>query len=171
MEEYICRNNIRLVTALVGRYAYHNAALSWNEAVSVGQEALLNATHRFDVSRGFKFSTYASTAILRDLSKANVKQQTHGKRFSQMPETFPEGDKAITVEDKSDTEESLDMLRKVLAENTAGLNEHEKIVISHRFSDTKCTLDDVAAIIGLTRERARQIQVSALAKLRKVMVQ
>jgi RNA polymerase sigma factor (sigma-70 family) len=52
------------------------------------------------------------------------------------------------------------------------LTERERLIIGLRFGlvdGLPKTLDDVAAVIGVTRERVRQIEVKALAQMRSVM--
>jgi RNA polymerase nonessential primary-like sigma factor len=52
------------------------------------------------------------------------------------------------------------------------LNEHQREVLARRYGllgYERATLEEVGEIIGLTRERVRQIQVDALKGLRKIM--
>jgi RNA polymerase primary sigma factor len=51
----------------------------------------------------------------------------------------------------------------------SSLTERERIVLMHRFGlhDTKShTLEEIGKLLGVTRERVRQIESQALAKLR-----
>lgn len=53
-----------------------------------------------------------------------------------------------------------------------GLNEKQRIILSHRFGlrgYEEATLEDVGKSVGLTRERVRQIQVEALQQLKEVL--
>ncbi len=71
----------------------------------------------------------------------------------------------------------MDELRSILTENVANLNDVEKRVIRARFAldalDSEqaqpMTLEQVGAIIGVTKERVRQIQNKALEKLRQTL--
>ena len=67
------------------------------------------------------------------------------------------------------------LLRDILVQNLAGLSEVEQTVISERFAlgvTVGCdevgpkTLEQVGLIIGVTKERVRQIQNNALKKMR-----
>jgi len=55
-QEEIVRANGRLVAGLAARHA---GAVSFEELFAAGLGGLLRATERFDLDRGFKFSTYA----------------------------------------------------------------------------------------------------------------
>jgi len=62
------------------------------------------------------------------------------------------------------------LLRADIATVMEGLNERERAVIEHRFGldgEPPCTLEQVGVVLGLTRERIRQIESKALAKLRR----
>ena len=64
-------------------------------------------------------------------------------------------------------------LEALLDHGLAGLNEREREVLAGRYglSDREPeTLDVLAIRLGLTRERIRQIQIEALAKLKRNMM-
>jgi RNA polymerase primary sigma factor len=66
-----------------------------------------------------------------------------------------------------------DNLRKTLMESLEYLTQREKFIVVQRFGllGVKAkTLDQVGAILSLTRERVRQIGEKALAKLRRSML-
>ncbi len=64
------RSNLRLVIALSKRYAH--MGLSFSDLVAEGNIGLMRAVEKFDPSRGYRFSTYASwwikQAVMRSLS-------------------------------------------------------------------------------------------------------
>jgi len=52
------------------------------------------------------------------------------------------------------------------------LNEKQRLVIRHRYGLDECdimTLEELANLLGLTRERVRQIQLEALGQMRKIV--
>jgi RNA polymerase primary sigma factor len=60
--------------------------------------------------------------------------------------------------------------REILREEVANLPERDRTVLTMRFGldgEEERTLDEVSQVFGVTRERIRQIQVKALAKLKK----
>ena len=63
-------------------------------------------------------------------------------------------------------------IESLIREWTHQLNDKQRMVILHRYglNDTDVlTLEDLAAQLGLTRERVRQIQLEALAQLRRIL--
>jgi RNA polymerase nonessential primary-like sigma factor len=57
---------------------------------------------------------------------------------------------------------------------TAALTDKQRLIIRHRYGIDECevlTLEELAAQLGITRERVRQIQLEALGQLRRVLKQ
>ena len=67
--EYLVRTNLALVLAMAKRTRLGQADFA--EIVSEGNMALLRAVDKFNVDRGFKFSTYACRAILKAFSRTS----------------------------------------------------------------------------------------------------
>ena len=63
----IIRANLRLVVAMAKRYADRAEPLF--ELISDGNISLIRAVEKFDFARGFKFSTYATWAIIRTFAQ------------------------------------------------------------------------------------------------------
>ncbi|MBN1766455.1 MAG: sigma-70 family RNA polymerase sigma factor [Sedimentisphaerales bacterium] len=163
--------NMGLVLSMVQRVKY--PGVEFTDLISEGSMALLRATEKFDCARGFKFSTYACRAILKGFSRA-------AKQSYRYRSIFPT--QLDTTLDKDDTPERLqfeqqqdivDEVRRMMDDNEAELSEIEMSVVKMRFSlpdeqNAPYTLKEVGARLGLTKERIRQIQNKALAKLRTV---
>src|SRR6476646_11600665 len=77
--EYLVRTNLALVLAMVKRT--RRGDVDFAEIVSEGNMALIRAVDKFDVGRGFKFSTYACRAILKAFSRTSLKSSKHRTRF------------------------------------------------------------------------------------------
>ena len=69
--EYLTRTNLALVLAMAKRTRLGD--IDFAEIVSEGNMALLRAVDKFNVDRGFKFSTYACRAILKAFSRTAQK--------------------------------------------------------------------------------------------------
>jgi len=170
----IAETNLALVLAMAKRV--RSAELDFGDLISEGNMALMRSVDKFDFSRGFKFSTYACRAILKAYSRLGIKTQKHRKHF---PVEFdPELERANHVGDVRSARES-DTLREMtnlLSQGRAGLTEIERSVIFHRFGldrpmeSSQLTLEQVGGILGVTKERVRQIQNKALEKLRFALV-
>lgn len=64
--------NLRLVVSLVRHY--QGCGLSYQDLIQEGNIGLIKAAEKFDVSKGFRFSTYASWWIKQALSRAIADQ-------------------------------------------------------------------------------------------------
>jgi RNA polymerase sigma factor (sigma-70 family) len=171
----IVQANIPLVLAMAKRTRL--AGVDFSELVSEGNMALLRSVDKFDTNRGFKFSTYACRAILKSFSRVAMRASRYRTRF---PVEFdPALEKSDYLErQRAQAEDAcVDELRDIIANNEADLNDVEQKVIRARFAlDTPIskrpipmTLEQVGRIIGVTKERVRQIQNRALDKLRGVL--
>jgi len=169
----IVQSNLPLVLAMAKRTRL--SGLDFNELISEGNLALLRSVDKFDCSRGFKFSTYACRAILKSFSRVAMRTSRHRSRF---PTEFdPSLEKSDYTDRQRDNVEAdcVDEIRDILSENRASLNDVEQTVLTERFalnSDIPVkgkTLEEVGEIIGVTKERVRQIQNKALAKIRAIL--
>jgi len=170
--EYLVRTNLALVLAMAKRTRLGD--VDFAEIVSEGNMALIRAVDKFDVERGFKFSTYACRAILKAFSRTSMKASKYRTRF---PIEFePDYEKSDWADKRRDQVEDdcIDELKAIVDRNLADLSSIEQTVIKRRFNwqqaeETPLTLEEVGQIIGVTKERVRQIQNKALAKIRSVM--
>jgi RNA polymerase sigma factor (sigma-70 family) len=170
--EYLVRTNLALVLAMAKRTRLGDTDFA--EIVSEGNMALLRAVDKFNVERGFKFSTYACRAILKAFSRTAMKSSRHKSRF---PVEFePDLEKSDWSDRKRDMveEDCVDELKQIVDRNLAELSDTEQTVIRRRFNwqqqeENPLTLEEVGKIIGVTKERVRQIQNKALIKIRNVM--
>ena len=170
--EYLVRTNLALVLAMAKRTRLGD--VDFAEIVSEGNMALIRAVDKFNVDRGFKFSTYACRAILKAFSRTSQKFSRHRTRF---PVEFePDMEKSDWSDRRRDQveEDCIDELKTIVDRNLADLSSVEETVIRRRFNwkqeeEHTLTLEEVGRIIGVTKERVRQIQNKALAKIRNVM--
>ncbi|MDH3583269.1 MAG: sigma-70 family RNA polymerase sigma factor [Phycisphaerae bacterium] len=175
LRDQIAQSNLALVLAMAKRVRH--SEMDFADLISEGNMALLRATDKFNVSRGFKFSTYACRAILKAFSRSGMKHSQYRQLF---PTDFdPALERSDFSRRKFDSHE-LDCAEEVLeivAANRADLTDVEQQVISHRFAlnrgeeeqSVPLTLEQVGQIVGLTKERVRQIQNKALQKIRKTL--
>lgn len=172
--ERIVQLNMPLVLAMAKRTRL--SGVDFNEMISEGNMALLRSVNKFDCTRGFKFSTYCCRAILKAFSRVAM-------RTGRYRSTFPvEFDPSIERSDYQETRRGeieadfIDDLKLVMTRNMADLTQVEQTVIRQRFalgeaaeSPGPKTLQEVGLVIGVTKERVRQIQNKALKKIRIAM--
>ncbi|HAU38930.1 MAG TPA: hypothetical protein DCX07_14610 [Phycisphaerales bacterium] len=163
--------NMALVLAMAKRTRIPNVEFA--ELVSEGNMALLRAVEKFDVSRGFRFSTYACRAILKGFNRMASKTGRYRQHFP--TEYDPDLERSDQTEADHDRRrsDSIDAIREILTRNRAALSDLERTIIMERFAiaggGRKRTLTDVGKMVGLTNERVRQIQNLALGKIRSVL--
>jgi RNA polymerase sigma factor (sigma-70 family) len=177
--DQIVQANLALVLAMAKRSRLRE--VDFADMVSEGNMALLRAIDKFDISRGFKFSTYACQAILKAFSRAGAKLSKYRQL---VPTEFdPKLERSDFMVKKREGHEGdcVDELRHIIRDNLADLTDIERSVIEHRFAigqqapktpeatSGPLTLEQVGQIIGVTKERVRQIQNKAFEKIRQTI--
>ncbi len=167
----LAQANMGLVVAMAKRTRTN--FVDFGELVSEGNMALLRSVDNFDFSRGFKFSTYACSAIMKAFSRLATTAGTYSRRFSTNIE--PESERGDDAAQRHDDQHQLALedLRRVMIRNRAGLTDIEHTVLGARFAlnghDHAHTLREVSGLVRMSAERVRQLQKGALAKLRLAM--
>lgn len=170
VKSLLIRSNLRLVVSIAKRYLKSSAGFF--ELVSDGNISLIRAVEKFDYSRGNKFSTYASWAILKNFARSVPAEHQRLDRFrTGQDEVF-----AQSSEKRGSffTAEHLNVShRAVIRELMQELDGREQRVIACRFGLEEGaepeTLEQVGTRLGVTKERVRQIEVRTLEKLRRIV--
>jgi len=168
LRDEIVDRNLGLVYTMITRFSARD--LDWDEQRSEALYALLRAVDGFNPWSGYRFSTYACNAITRSLIQLSKRTIRHRTRFPLEHESWRE--RPI----KTDTWNELfaDRLHRALDHNLGDLTDREAAVLGWRFpmkGGRSLTLGEVGEAIGLSKERARQIQEEALSKLRDVLTE
>jgi RNA polymerase primary sigma factor len=162
----IIRANLRLVVSLVKKLCRDDHDLA--VLVSNGYVALMRAVERFDFSRGYKFSTYASWVIIN----STVRDSARDRRRDRL-RTGTEEMLEAAVDHRSDgcpCELEQERCRESLRRMLMRLNDRERKIIVSRFGlEGTCqkTLSQLGMELGITKERVRQLEKRARDKLRE----
>lgn len=167
----IVTSNMGLVLSMVKRVNYHG--VEFTDLVSEGSMALMRATEKFDCHRGFKFSTYACQAISKSFLRAAKKSYRYRSLFPAQLESAMEKSDHLQQTREAAHQDRTEEVCAILRDNLADLSATEQSVLEMRFSlnqeySKPLTLKQVGYKLDLSKERIRQIQKSALAKIRQV---
>ena len=169
IHDHIVRANVRLVISVAKKYI--DTQNTFDDLFSEGIMSLLRAVDKFDVDRGFRFSTYATTAIRRQLYNYKTRDGRRRSMFNTNSEQ-PVLDSAFGAEKVARRETAVRTVNAVLSEMLARLDEREQIVINGRFgldsSGEKVTFSSLGQKLNISKERARQILEQAVLKLRSI---
>jgi RNA polymerase primary sigma factor len=168
VKNQILRSNLRLVVSIAKRRVGPNNDLF--ELVSDGNMSLIRAVEKFDFSRGFKFSTYATWAIEKNFSRAIPAEKSRRDRFATGHGEIIDA-AADTRADESDREGDHRRYLEAIPGMLGRLNDRERQILTARYGlggAGAMTLEQLGRVMGITKERVRQIASKAHEKLRTV---
>ena len=163
----IVQSNLRLVVSIAKRHVASTD--DFFSLVSDGNMSLIRAVEKFDYSRGNKFSTYASWAIMKNFARTIPNEFKHKDRFRTTTEELflARQDERIDPYVAETVQRSR---QRELSKILNRLDEREQKIITARFGlgrgNEPLTLKQVGEEMGVTKERIRQLEARALAKLR-----
>ena len=170
IRKIIIVSNLRLVISIANRHAGWGTQLS--DLISEGNLSLMRAVEKFDYSRGFRFSTYASWAISKDFARRIPAEASRPDK----PTSMDIDEIQTDFRDKNRTgvnavEQAHNSLEHVIVNN---LTEREQYIINNHYGLIKMgmkkkykSLNQIGDEIGLSKERVRQLELVALQKLRQ----
>jgi RNA polymerase sigma factor (sigma-70 family) len=169
VKDLLIEANMRLVMTHAKKHAPHAGNIF--ELLSDGNMSLIRAVEKFDFGRGFKFSTYASWAIIKNFARSIPDEKHRRERFVTGHEDLFE----VSPDNRSDEHEMLatqerathsvnrlleylEPREREIIRMRAGLDDHAKGM----------TLEEIGRKFGITKERVRQLNARAMSKLRAI---
>lgn len=170
VKDALINANMRLVVNIAKRHS--GQVENFFELISDGNISLIRAVEKFDFGRGFKFSTYASWAIMKNFARSIPTEIHHRERFvTGNEEVF-----STTVDGRSDEKELY--AQKERASHSINrllnfLDPREREIIKLRAGldekQSSATLEEIGMQFGITKERVRQIHARSMRKLRHMV--
>jgi RNA polymerase primary sigma factor len=169
IKEQLIRCNMRLVMNIAKRHAGQTD--NFFELVSDGNMSLIRAVEKFDYSRGNKFSTYASWAIMKNFARSIPEEKRrreryvtgHEEMFDIAPDTRSDEQELVNSVEQSKNRvnrllQYLDPRERQIIQMRAGLDNYSEGM----------TLEEIGQQLGITKERVRQLNVRIMNKLRTI---
>ncbi len=166
----IVRANLRLVVNIARKHMRPGVSLM--ELISDGNLTLMRAVESFDTHKGNRFSTYATLALMKGFARsvpmmlAGRARGMAGEEDSTLAE-IPDHRPATATDHFIAREE----VRQLLA--SLGTRERDVLLAHYGLGEDKssapATYEQLGQRLGLSKQRVRQIEQSALAKLRAVL--
>ncbi|MBD3672184.1 MAG: sigma-70 family RNA polymerase sigma factor [Planctomycetaceae bacterium] len=171
VRDRIVQANLRLIVSLARKFSDQYS--TFEELVSDGNVTLINATEKFDCSRGFRFSTYATHATQRDYYRQIKKRRKNAQRIASDLNEFL-GDLGQETEEEVPMKTQAVLYQKVMEVFEEELDDREQHIVCARFGineqESGQTLRSVGEQLGISKERVRQLQMSAVEKLKEVLL-
>jgi RNA polymerase primary sigma factor len=172
VKERLISSNMRLVANIAKKYAAQTDNF-W-ELMSDGNMSLIRAVEKFDYSRNFKFSTYASWAIMKNFARSIPEEKHRRERFvtghedlfEAAPDNRSDEHEILATTERATTcvnrlLEYLEPRERAIIRMRAGLDDNAKGM----------TLEEIGQQFGITKERVRQLNARAMKKLRDIVQQ
>ncbi len=163
------RANLRLVVSIAKKHV--GGVQNLFELISDGNVSLMMAVEKFDYSRGNRFSTYASWAIIRNFARSVPRERYQLDRFATGHDGILDVAAGMQTYDPNDVNPS--ELRESIDVVLAQLNPRERAVLIEHYGlderNTPFTFDQLGRHMGISKERVRQIEIQALKKLRSIL--
>ena len=166
-------HNLPLVISITKRY--RGFGVPFEDLIQEGNFALLRAVNHYDLKKNTTFSTYATSCIIKAISRA-LKKSNKANRIASLDDSVGEqgnldhmdlipNSKALLPEQNSELvkNENEEYLRSLVNQ----LSPIARYIIESRLlGEKKKTLYKLGEELGLSKERVRQLQNKALRQLR-----
>ena len=169
VKDLLINANMRLVVSIAKRHAGQTD--NFFELLSDGNMSLIRAVEKFDFGRGFKFSTYASWAIIKNFARSIPEEKHRRERY------LTGHDNLFDVSPDTRTDEQECLASAAQAAHRVNrllqyLEPREQQIIRMRAGlddgSRAMTLAEIGQRLGITKERVRQLNVHIIKKLRDI---
>jgi RNA polymerase primary sigma factor len=170
IKDILINANMRLVVSIAKKHSGQTE--NFFELLSDGNMSLIRAVEKFDFGRGFKFSTYASWAIMKNFARSIPEEKHRRERYvTGTDEIFASAPDSRTDEQEclATAEQASHRVNRLL--EYLEPREREIIRLRAGLDDNNAkgmTLEEIGQRLGITKERVRQLNVRIMNKLRTI---
>lgn len=165
IRDHLIKANTRLVVSVIKQFV--SPQQSFDDLLSDGIITLMQAVEKFDFDRGFRFSTYAYRSIARNAYRVVKTANKEEARLTRDAEEWAFGTADASLAIRKDRE--LSNLSELTSTMVGQLDRRERFIIRSRYAlgahRKKRTFQYLADKLGVSKERARQLEKRALEKL------
>jgi RNA polymerase sigma factor (sigma-70 family) len=162
----IVQANLRLVVSIARKHL--RPGMSLMELISDGNLTIMRAAESFDFHRGHRFSTYATLALMKGFARSVPEMLAAAGRARGT--TGDDRGLAEVADTRFAARSDRMLAREEVGHLLTRLDDRERsVLLAHYGLDGRAepaTYEQVGRSLGLTKQRVRQIEQSALAKLR-----
>lgn len=162
IREDIAKANLSLVLEIVKERGPKYVGA--DDLVSEGNAALLRTMDRFDVSKGWKFSTYLWRSVMKGFGRIARKERSYRNTFPAEYNPNLE-DPYIDARSLERDTERVEMIRHIIRSDDTGLTTSEIRSLELRFINNRMSYDKMASILGVSREVAKRTCDTAIQKV------
>jgi RNA polymerase primary sigma factor/RNA polymerase sigma factor len=168
----IVQANLRLAGSTIKRY--FSQAGDYRDLMSDAVLTLIRACDRFDVSRGFRFSTYAVWAIRNNLAYESQRERKRSTRFVNTPgldHVLPAPPPAPPLVGPASHGKLARAVRRMLGQ----LDPRERSIVEARYGigrdEGPASLSEIGEQMGISKERVRQLEARAMDKVTRQAIE
>ncbi len=154
--------NLAIVIKVSSSLSYlsysRNYSPDWQDLIASANIRLIAAAEKFDISRGYKFSTYAWHAVFKSMLRDRYKRAQHVARFMSMlsDEQLKDHSSNVSRKEYVSEQDDLAFLQYLIEENLASLTDKQKVILDKRWlsplpNGKPYSLDAISKILGISR--------------------
>jgi len=168
--EQIAHANLRLATSISQKHAQSRD--EFEEFLAESNAILLNAIDKFDYARGYRFSTYATHAIQRNLFRL-IEKRNKRRKLETPEEVAIQTAASPTVDPDQPTDQDVqDAFEAIMSRIGDALDDREQFIVRQRFGLDQLgkgkSLREIGDELGISKERTRQLYQRSIEKLAEV---
>ncbi|MCC9608367.1 sigma-70 family RNA polymerase sigma factor [Blastopirellula sp. JC732] len=168
--EEIAHANLRLATSISQKHAQSRD--EFEEFLAESNAILLNAIDKFDYARGYRFSTYATHAIQRNLFRLIEKRNKRRKLESAEEAAIQTAASPAVDPDRPTDVEVQNAFDAIMSRIDDALDPREQFIVRQRFGLDQLgkgkSLREIGDELGISKERTRQLYQRSIEKLAEV---